>query len=194
MEITVSLIRSGLTRYDLENRYTGLSDEPLCEEGVLRLRQKKEAGLYSEADYVYTGNCRRCLETASIVYPRRPAVVVQGFVPFHFGDSAGKTYAEMEESPEFKRWALDQGEPGEAGEVYAAIYRNVAAFRDIMSECAGREAASAAVVAHRFTLLAIIRNYCIPRPTYRDIALEPGGCVTVLYNNFRDSARVISCR
>ena len=60
------LIRHGMTEGNKERRYVGCrTDEPLCAEGTARL--EKQA--YPEADRVFVSPMKRCLETATILYP-----------------------------------------------------------------------------------------------------------------------------
>ena len=57
---TFYLIRHGRTAGNLERRYIGSTDEPLCPEG-----RREVSGLRApEADRVFASPLKRCLETA----------------------------------------------------------------------------------------------------------------------------------
>ena len=50
----IFLIRHSITEGNLQKRYIGMTDEPLCEEGILLLKQIRQRRKQKEADHVYT--------------------------------------------------------------------------------------------------------------------------------------------
>ncbi len=58
--MTVFLLRHGQTRGNLERRYTGSTDEPLCPQGKAELEGVRPP----EAEYVYVSPMIRCRETS----------------------------------------------------------------------------------------------------------------------------------
>ena len=86
--MTVFLLRHGQTRGNLERRYVGSTDEPLCPQGREAL-----AGVRApEADRVYVSPMVRCRETAALLYPGMVQEVVPGFRETDFGSFGGHTY------------------------------------------------------------------------------------------------------
>ena len=66
---TVYLIRHALTQGNLEGRYIGQTDEPLCKEGIEQLEAMKNDYGYPYPDVVFTSSLKRCVETTKIIYP-----------------------------------------------------------------------------------------------------------------------------
>ena len=116
--MTVFLLRHGQTRGNLERRYIGSTDEPLCPQGREAL-----AGVRApEADRVYVSPMARCGETAALLYPGVAQEVVPGFRETDFGSFEGHTYEELKDDPAYRAWldgagaaAPPGGEGREAG-------------------------------------------------------------------------------
>ena len=58
-------IRHGKTAGNLERRYIGRTDEPLCDEGIAEILGKE----YHDADIVVASPMKRCVQTAELIYP-----------------------------------------------------------------------------------------------------------------------------
>ena len=71
----IIFIRHGKTAGNLEKRYIGRTDEPLCEEGISELESIK----YPDCDEVLTSPMKRCLQTAKLVYPDKNVTVCSDF-------------------------------------------------------------------------------------------------------------------
>ena len=54
-------IRHGLTAGNLEKRYIGSTDEPLCGEGIARLKMRT----YPRCEVLVCSPMKRCLQTAA---------------------------------------------------------------------------------------------------------------------------------
>ena len=67
----IHLIRHGMTQGNMEGRYIGRTDIPLCERGRSELRALKEQFEYPQVDMVVSSPLQRCTETAQILYPER---------------------------------------------------------------------------------------------------------------------------
>ena len=65
----IHLIANGLTKANLEGRYIGRIDEPLCPEGVKNLEGILENSEYPRIERLYSGPALRCRQTASMLYP-----------------------------------------------------------------------------------------------------------------------------
>ena len=59
----IIFIRHGKTAGNLEKRYIGRTDEPLCEEGISELESIK----YPDSDEVLASPMKRCLQTARLI-------------------------------------------------------------------------------------------------------------------------------
>ena len=75
----IHLIRHGLTAGNLEGRYIGRTDLPLCTQGEERLRRLMDGHAYPDAERLYAPALRRCLQTAAILYPGREVCPADAF-------------------------------------------------------------------------------------------------------------------
>ena len=62
--LKIWLIRHGMTEGNRHQRYIGVTDEPLCEEGRKLLRKFT----YPKPQAVFVSPLKRCLETAAILF------------------------------------------------------------------------------------------------------------------------------
>ena len=70
------LIRHGKTKGNLEGRYIGTTDEPLCEEGKQSLMQMADAKKYPAVEALFVSPMLRCRESAKILFPKQSISVV----------------------------------------------------------------------------------------------------------------------
>lgn len=151
----VYLIRHGKTAGNLEKRYIGVTDEPLCPEGVAELREKR----YPECELVVTSPMKRCVETARIIYPDKELVICPDLAECDFGDFEGKNYIKLSENADYQGW-IDSGGTlpfpnGESPEDFKA--RCVRGFDDTVSRYS--QHGTLAFVVHGGTIMAIMERY-----------------------------------
>jgi len=164
------LIRHGMTQGNLEKRYVGSrTDEPLCPEGILRLKQLS----YPDVQCVYASPMKRCLETAGIIYPGLPVRIVPDFRECDFGAFEYKNYTELNGNADYQAW-IDSGGTlpfpgGESREAFSA--RSVAAFRSLLP-CGEKE--NRALIVHGGTIMAIMEAMASPKGSYYDFQVRNG--------------------
>jgi alpha-ribazole phosphatase len=103
----IYLIRHGKTEGNLNGRYIGTTDEPLCAEGINELKSRT----YPKADIVFSSPLKRCLMTAEIIYPDiKPSDIniIPDLREMDFGRFENKSYDELKNEPEYQSW-LDSG-------------------------------------------------------------------------------------
>ena len=84
------LIRHGMTKGNLEGRFVGRTDLPLCEEGIAELKKLQEEYEYPDVQKVYSSPMARCVETADILYPNRLLQRVDNLREYDFGVFEGQ--------------------------------------------------------------------------------------------------------
>ena len=164
------LIRHGLTQGNLEGRYIGCrTDEPLCEEGIEALREKR----YPPVQRVFSSPMKRCLETAAILYPGVPVEIVPGFRECDFGLFENKNYAELNGRQDYQAWIDSGGEmpfpEGESRKEFAA--RCNEAFKELRNR---KPDGDCALIVHGGTVMAIMEAWALPPATYYDFQIQNG--------------------
>ena len=104
MPLKILLLRHGQTQGNLERRYIGSTDQPLCIKGRAALFNRK----LPPVDRIYTSPLLRCGETAAILFPNQPAEPVYDLRECSFGAFENRTYEELKDDPAYRAW-LDTG-------------------------------------------------------------------------------------
>ena len=152
--MTVYLIRHGQTQGNLERRYTGSTDEPLCPRGREAL-----AGLrMPDVDRVYVSPMCRCRETAEVLYPGRETEIVPELRETDFGSFEGHTYEELKDDPAYQRWLDSSGAvPPPGGEGRETVRRRVVeAFLAVAGRCESED--RIALVVHGGTIMTLLEG------------------------------------
>ena len=169
----VLFIRHGKTAGNLEGRYVGRTDEPLCPEGRAALAR----GGTIAADAVFVSPMRRCRESAAILLPGLEPEVVPGLEECDFGAFEMKNYAELNGNADYQAW-IDSGgtlafPDGESPDAFRA--RCCQAFAPVARRLlASRAIERAAFVVHGGTIMALLARYGEPRRGYFDWQVKNG--------------------
>lgn len=170
--MTVYFLRHGQTQGNLERRYIGSTDEPLCPQGRRAL-----AGIRAPAaDVLYVSPMLRCRETAAALYPGMEAtIILPGLRETDFGAFEGHTYDELKDNPAYCAWLGAAGEiPPPGGEGKAAVRRRVldAFFSAVERHSEGDRLA---FVVHGGTIMTLLEALEGSRQFYRWQAPNGGG-------------------
>ena len=181
MNVTISLIRSGSTSSEEKGRFLGMRDEDISARGEELVRKKDSAAAYPPVNLVFSSALIRCRETARIIYPNIPAIIVKDLCAFDYGEFEGKLYSEILSDKRFQEWArlemLTALPGGENPHSFAA--RCVGAFREIVREMESKQKTNAAIITHKSVIKTILQRFCIPRSIYRPWRVEWGDCYTM---------------
>jgi alpha-ribazole phosphatase len=164
------LIRHGMTKGNLEKRYVGCNtDEGLCSEGIEQLQRYR----YPAVRRVYSSPMRRCLETAAVIYPGIPVLIVPDFRECDFGAFEYRNYAELNGREDYQAW-IDSGGTlsfpgGESRSEFCA--RSVAAYLSLPLYAEGE---SCALIVHGGTIMAVMEAMAFPRGAYYDFQVPNG--------------------
>lgn len=171
------LIRHGRTAGNLEGRYIGVTDEPLCVQGrrELECHRIKKCGPVPEL--VVTSPMLRCRETAELLFSGIPVWQEADFRECDFGFFEGKNYQELCSDPDYQRWIDSNGilpfPAGEAQEQFRT--RCCRAFEKVLEELFVRDIRCAAAVVHGGTIMSILERYGDPEGSFYDWQAENGG-------------------
>ena len=159
----IYLLRHGETAYNAQRNYLGRTDLSLSEQGRNALIQADFA-----PETVYVSPLRRTAETAEILFPGTPQIVVPDFREMDFGIFEGKSYRDMEHLPAYRAW-VDGGclGPIPEGESMAAFSgRTCAAFEALADRAVDAGEGLLTIVAHGGTQMAVMERFTLPKRDY----------------------------
>lgn len=156
----VYLIRHGATKGNLEKRYVGTTDEPLCAaaDAAIAVLSEKLAG-QKKPEKVYVSPLLRARQTASRLFPEARQVVVDDLREMDFGKFEYKNNTELDGDPDYRHFVDTMCEaPIPGGETKSDfVRRTVEAFDRIISESGKEEAVY--IVAHGGSVMSILSTY-----------------------------------
>jgi broad specificity phosphatase PhoE len=164
----LTLIRHGLTAWNVEGRFQGHTDVPLSDEG--RAQARALAGYVATVqgvDAVVSSPLVRAVETARIAFPDAPIATDARLRELHFGAFEGRTLAENEADPAWPTWIADpyaQATPG--GESYRALRERAVAW--LVEARAAFAGAHVVAVTHSGTIQMLLADLLgVERPRWR---------------------------
>ena len=194
MMLKIHIIRHGKTSGNENGRYIGSTDEPLSPAGISELKKTMSLGVYPACDTVYSSPMLRCLQTADILYPDKPRVIIPTLAEYHFGLFEGKNYDELNGTHDYQTF-IDSGgkSPIPGAPPIEEYWADCAlAFRDILEKAkATIEKGSIAkdilvknviaIICHGGTIMAIMR-YLYPQRDPYDFRPRNGEGYSLDYN------------
>ena len=158
------LIRHGMTEGNRHQRYIGVTDEPLCEEG----RNLLSNVTYPRAQALFVSPLRRCRETARILFGDQEQRVIELLAECDFGEFENKNYKELADNPHYQEWIDSNGTlpfpGGESKEECAA--RNLKGFEEVLEVLRNEGITEAALVVHGGTIMNIMETYALPKKAF----------------------------
>ena len=159
--IKIWLIRHGMTEGNRHQRYIGVTDEPLCPEGIERLKNIT----YPKPQAIFVSPLRRCQETAEILFPEQKVRIIDQLAECDFGAFENKNYKELSDDPRYQAWIDSNGimafPGGESKEECAA--RNLEGFQRAVTTCIRENISEAALVVHGGTIMNIMEAYFLKK-------------------------------
>lgn len=158
------MLRHAQTASNLAHRYLGVTDEPLCAQGI---EQAKHL-ILPQVQKVFLSPLSRCIQTASLIFPQAEQIPVDGLRECDFGEFEGKNYLELSSDSRYQSWINSGGElpfpGGESRSEFCA--RTCLAFEEILPHLMREE--QTALIAHGGTLMALLERYGKPSRGYFD--------------------------
>ncbi len=161
----VALIRHSITEGNKLKRYIGVTDEPLCREGIRLLEERS----YPDVEVVYVSPMERCRQTAMIIYPDKPHTVIEGFREIDFGDFENKNYKELSDNPDYRKWIDSNGTmPFPGGESKESFEeRCINAWERMLSDAEMSGYKEIAAVIHGGTIMLLMNRFFKSDDYYR---------------------------
>lgn len=179
--IRVLFVRHGATAGNLERRYIGSTDEPLCPLGVAQIQRLQGENL--TADYLFVSPMLRTRQTAELLFPDLMPQVVEDFRETDFGVFENKTASELSDDAEYQTWidTMCQGAIPGGEQVSEFKSRCCNAFQACMEKLP--EDCCAAFVVHGGVIMSILEEYAQPHRDFYDYHVSNGACVECWYED-----------
>jgi alpha-ribazole phosphatase len=177
--LKINMLRHLATAGNLQKRYIGITDEPLCKEGLSVL----EGISYPPAEAVYVSPMRRCKETARLIYPDIIPIACEDFRECNFGEFENKNYMELSNNSEYQAWIDSNGTlPFPKGENPVDFrIRCVKEFERVVASSLKSGYRSIVLIVHGGTIMSILERFSYPREDYFHWRTENGkGYITCL--------------
>lgn len=173
------MIRHGATAGNMQRRYIGNTDEPLCEMGIKQILSLREKNL--NVNRLFVSPMQRTIQTAQILFPQMEYTVVQDFREMSFGVFEGKNAHELADNPDYQAWVdafcMGQIPDGEGTVDFKA--RCCSAFREIMKTVDDDD--SVALIVHGGVIMAILEAFAQPHRAFYNDHINNGECVRCDY-------------
>ena len=184
----VSILRHGATEANEKRLYCGRTDVPLSEYGRHNLAALKKTVAYPSAVIYITSGLSRADESLRILYDREPDAVITEFMEMDFGDFEMKSYDELKDDPEYRRWIGDvDNRACTGGESKAGFNNRVTAGLDRLR---GMGAGSAVVICHGGVIVSVLERFFPGQKNFYEWQPEPGRGYTL--DIFSETAASIS--
>lgn len=177
----VVLIRHGATEGNLQHRYIGRTDEPLCELGISQAEQLRKCKW--KIDYLFSSPALRTRQTAKIAFPGLKAEIIDDLIEMDFGAFEGKSADELSENADYRAWVesncLDQIPEGEHTADFKA--RCCAAFSTAAEQLP--DGSCAAFVIHGGSIMAILEAFSDSEKSFYEYHISNGQYVECTYED-----------
>ncbi len=178
----IQFIRHGMTQANLDGKYIGKTDEPLCSEGVAELFKKLETRIYPNVQKVYTSPLKRCTSTAGILLPDTYTVAVDELREMDFGDFEGKRAVDLMNTESYKNFlkgGLDNPPPnGES--MRSVIERCYSAISYVVQDMMNNGLTNCAVVTHGGIIMNTLSCFGLPKMKPMELPCDFGEGYEVL--------------
>ena len=174
----IYLLRHGLTQENLEKRYQGRRDVPLCPQGLAQLCRADVA-----PKTVMITSLQRTRQTAEVLFPDAELVVADGLKEMDFGVFEGRNYREMEHDPQYRAW-VETGCEGRCpgGESKAEFCQRVCtAFAALVDAALAAGEPQLVIVAHGGTQMAALERFAVPHKNYYSWCAPAAGLAVQMF-------------
>lgn len=178
----IHFIRHGITQGNLDGKYVGITDYPLCRDGIEELEELRHEYEYPKAQKVYTSPLLRCVQTADILFPDILTEPVDDMKEYNFGAFEDKTMLELQNNPDFQKWLasgmVDTPVGGEdKQEFYLRLKRG---FDKILADMMQLKIYDAAVITHGGVIMGLLAMFGYPKRKPLDWRVGNGKGYTAL--------------
>lgn len=161
------LVRHGITQGNLERRFIGVTDQPLCPEGAALACQRSLE--LPQVDRVYCSPLMRCQQTALLLWPWAERTVISELRETDFGPFEGKNHEELKDDPLYQDWLAYPMDPSAVPGVEHAVecgLRASKALEQLVADAKRHHYKRIGVVSHGGTMMGILARHGRPVKSY----------------------------
>lgn len=181
----IYLIRHGLTQGNLEGRYIGRTDLPLCKEGIKELQNLMDTCEYPRVGKVYSSPMRRCVETANLIYPNMQPTLIDNLREYDFGVFENKVITELMKDEKYLQWierTLQEGLEG-AEKMQDFNQRILKGLEEVILDMMRLKISDAALITHGGVIMQLLAMCGIPKRKPTEWVVGNGKGYTLLVNS-----------
>ncbi|MCI5648859.1 MAG: histidine phosphatase family protein [Fusicatenibacter sp.] len=170
--IRMAMIRHGKTHGNLQGRYIGVTDEPLCEEGISELKEMET----DTVELLFVSPMLRCIETAELLYPYAKKIQIPELAECNFGEFENKNYQELQDNQKYQDWVDSMATLAFPGGESLQEFKNrcIRGFDKVVDTCIRRHYKNVALIVHGGTIMSIMEAYGVPKREYYDWHVDNG--------------------
>ncbi|NCB63017.1 MAG: histidine phosphatase family protein [Clostridia bacterium] len=146
------LVRHATTQGNLEKRFVGRLDIPLCPQGEALAQES--AAYMPEVEHLYVSPMLRCRQTADYLWRDVEKTTVDDLRETDFGPFEGKNHEELKDDPWYQRWLKGELSAGEPAEECA--HRGVRALEQVLADAREHGYEKVGIVTHGGLMMGML--------------------------------------
>jgi alpha-ribazole phosphatase len=174
--VDLYLIRHGLTKWNLEKRYLGHTDQELDLEKLVELEPLRRTFEEITPHFIFTSDLQRCVNTSHYLFPEKKGCFDPRLREIHFGDWDGQTHQQLKEDSHYQDWLKnwEKVKPPN-GESYLDFTHRVSLFLNEVLHSIEKfhEDMNIIVVTHGGVIRKIM-TYFLPSLSFDDTSIKNG--------------------
>ncbi|MCL2877622.1 MAG: histidine phosphatase family protein [Acidobacteria bacterium] len=178
----IILIRHAKTQGNLEKRYIGRTNEPLCDDGVKQAGALFENGKLPRPDTLIVSPYLRCTQTAEILYPGMAYEISDDLRECDFGIFEGKTHFELLRNNEYTAWLSTNCLRDIPGGESVTAFKQRCCFAFMEAVRNKSDGATVAFIIHGGCIMAILEHFSRPQKEFQEYYVNNCEAVERSYN------------
>ena len=157
-KIKISLIRHGKTYANEQKLYYGFSDIELSYDGIKEIENLKNEIKYEKPSLFITSGLKRTIQTLNILYGNVDYVIEEGFKEMNFGDFELKSYEELKNNEDYKKWIenIEENNVPNGENKKQFEKRVINAFHNLIKKCIKNSIGNVALICHSGVISVIM--------------------------------------
>lgn len=179
----IYLIRHAKTSANLEGRYIGSTDVPLCRLGIDELTELTQNYEYPNVGIVYSSPLKRCIQSANIVYPDFKPIEIDKISEYDFGEFENQPIGKLLNEASYQRWLDSEWKDAKGIESMESFTsRIVDGLDEIIMDMMKKKISDAAVFTHGGVIMQLLSICGLPRRKALEWSTANGKGYTLLVN------------